>query len=86
LFPNSVLYSREALLRAIAQRDIDASMTFPDLTERPFAEGLLLLEFLDTLTDPCTLDRSCLAPWIPDPSEAPDDNQLNAVDASGNPL
>lgn len=86
LFPNTWRNSRKALFQAFAQRGIDAVITFPDLTERPFAEGLLLLEFLDTLTDRCTQDRACLAPWIPDPSEAPDDNQLNAVDANGNPL
>jgi len=44
------------------------------------------LAFLEALTDPCTQDRACLAAWIPDPSEAPDDNQLNAVDINGNAL
>jgi cytochrome c peroxidase len=42
--------------------------------------------FLDTLTDPCVLDRDCLAPWIPTPGEAPDENQLNAIDMDGDPL
>jgi cytochrome c peroxidase len=86
LFPNTSRNSRETLAQAIEQRDIDSTMTFPDLTDRPIAEGQQLLEFLETLTDPCTLDRACLAPWIPDPAEAPDDNQLNAVDANQNPL
>jgi cytochrome c peroxidase len=86
LFPNTSRNSLETLAQAIEQRDIDSTMTFPDLTDRPIAEGQQLLEFLETLTDPCTLDRACLAPWIPDPSEAPDDNQLDAVDANQNPL
>ena len=46
-----------------------------------------LLEFLKTLTDPCTQDRACLAPWIPDETVAdPDGLRLNAVDANLNPL
>ena len=46
-----------------------------------------LLEFLKTLTDPCVLDRACLAPWIPDETVAdPDGLRLNAVDANLNPL
>jgi hypothetical protein len=38
------------------------------------------------LTDSCTLDRACVAPWIPLPEEAPDENQLNATDIDGNLL
>lgn len=86
LFPNTLSNSRDAMQQVVQQRGIDATKTFPDLTARPISQGLILLEFLETLTDPCTQDRACLAPWIPDPSEAPDDNQLNAVDANGNPL
>jgi cytochrome c peroxidase len=86
LFPNTSRNSRETLAQAIEQRDIDSTITFPDLTDRPIAEGQQLLLFLETLTDPCTQDRACLAPWIPEPSEAPDDNQLDAVDANRNPL
>lgn len=86
LFPNTIRNSRETRQQAVQQRTIDPNKTFPDLTARPFEQGFDLLEFLETLTDPCTQDRSCLAPWIPDPSEAPDENQLNAVDVNGNPL
>lgn len=86
LFPHTSRNSLETLAQAIEQRDIDSTMTFPDLSDRPIAEGQQLLLFLETLTDPCTQDRACLAPWIPDPSEAPDDNQLDAVDANRNPL
>ena len=43
-----------------------------------------LVAFLKTLTDPCVKDRSCLAPWIPDASDAnPDGLRLNGVDVSG---
>ena len=43
-----------------------------------------LVEFLNTLTDPCVKDRACLAPWIPDTSlTGPDDLQLNATDENG---
>ncbi len=86
LYPNTTVNSREALQQAIQQRAIDASRTFADLTDKPTGDGRRLLDFLETLTDPCTLDRACLAPWIPDTAEAPDDNQLNAVDAEGNLL
>ena len=46
-----------------------------------------LVEFLKTLTDPCTMDRACLAPWIPDSTDTdPDGLRLNAVDNTGSPL
>ena len=43
-----------------------------------------LVEFLPSLTDPCVLSRSCLAPWIAAEDEAADGHQLHAVDANGN--
>lgn len=45
-----------------------------------------IVQFLETLTDPCVTSRLCLAPWIPAPGDAADDHQLNATDASGNLL
>ncbi|MFL2546990.1 MAG: cytochrome-c peroxidase [Candidatus Rariloculaceae bacterium] len=46
-----------------------------------------VVDFLETLTDPCVLDPVCLAPWIADPeSDGPDGMQLNALDAEGAPL
>lgn len=45
-----------------------------------------IVAFLETLTDPCVLDRDCLSPWIPDATGGPDGNQLNAHDAQGNAL
>lgn len=40
-----------------------------------------LLSFLKALTDPCTKDASCLAPWILDAADDPDPNgdQLDAI-------
>ena len=86
LFPNVVANSSAALQAAIQQRNIDPALTFPDLFFSPPSDAPPMFAFLEALTDPCTLDRACLAPWIPEPSEAPDGNQLNAVDANGNPL
>ena len=46
-----------------------------------------LLAFLETLTDPCVLDRECLAPWIPDDETTdPDGMRLDPIDQDGNPL
>ena len=70
----------------MAERTSDPDHTFPDLSFSPVSDAAQLQAFLNTLTDPCILDRACLAPWIPDPSEAPDDNQLNAIDQNGDPL
>lgn len=86
LFPNSEVHTDLALTKALQERTSDPDQTFPDLSFAPLADGPRIIAFLDTLTDPCVLDRACLAPWIPDASEAPDDNQLNAIDISGNPL
>jgi cytochrome c peroxidase len=86
LYPNTVANSTAALNAVIIQRGIDPSLTFPDLFFSPISDAPPLFDFLSTLTDPCTQDRACLAPWIPDPSEAPDDNQLNAIDSNGDPL
>ena len=86
LFPNVVGNSIAAFQQVLTQRNIDPAFTFPDLNFSPQSDAPELLGFLETLTDPCTQDRACLAPWIPDPSEAPDDNQLNAVDINGDPL
>jgi cytochrome c peroxidase len=86
LFPNSQSHTRDAIRKVEENRTADPDHTFPDLSSVPTTRGPPILEFLETLTDPCTLDRACVAPWIPDPAEAPDDNQLNAVDQNGNPL
>ena len=46
-----------------------------------------LVEFLKTLTDPCVIDRACMADWIPDAGDTnPDGLRVNAFDLNGNPL
>jgi cytochrome c peroxidase len=45
-----------------------------------------IVEFLETLTDPCIQSRTCLSAWIPAATGGPDGNQLNAVDRLGNSL
>ena len=46
-----------------------------------------LVAFLGTLTDPCVVERDCLAPWIADPlTEDVDGHLLVAVDQEGSPL
>ena len=86
LFPGLVSNSDVALDRVFQLQSTNPAMTFPDLNFSPPSDAPLLDAFLRSLTDPCTLDRACVAPWIPDPSDAPDGNQLNAVDVAGNPL
>ncbi len=86
LFPNTITNSSITLDAVMQQRMIDPALTFPDLGFSPESDAEPVFEFIETLTDPCTQDRACLAPWIPEPSEAPDDNQLNAVNENGDPL
>lgn len=86
LFPNTASNTDAALAAATSVRLTDPDRTFPNLSFSPQSDAPFLFAFLEALTDPCTLDRACLAPWIPLPNEAPDDNQLNAIDIDGNPL
>lgn len=86
LFPNSLTHTQLSFNKAITERTSDPDHTFPDLSFSPLSDGPLVRAFLNALTDPCVEDRACLTPWIPDPGEAPDENQLNAVDINGNPL
>lgn len=46
-----------------------------------------LVAFLETLTDPCVMDRECLAPWVADPAtDDVDGHLLVAVDEHGDLL
>jgi len=45
-----------------------------------------LVEFLKTLTDPCTKDRECMSQWIPSNVTGPDGLQLNGIDQNSNSL
>jgi cytochrome c peroxidase len=65
--------------RGIATFDAPISLSEQQLED--------LVSFLEALTDPCVLDRDCLAPWIADPDEDDvDGHLLIAVDEDGNPL
>ena len=86
LFPRTEQYFQQSLSRLRAERAIDPDSVMPDISNRPPSDADQMRAFLNTLTDPCVLDRACIAPWIPDPSDAPDENQLNAVDVQGDPL
>lgn len=86
LFPNTIANTNAALSAALMLRMTDPDRTFADFSFSPQSDAPPLIAFIEALTDPCTMDRACLAPWIPDASEAPDENQLNAVDIDGNPL
>jgi cytochrome c peroxidase len=73
-------------LQALEQRRADGLFAIQDvtLTDEEIAD---LVEFLKSLTDPCVLDRDCIAPWIPDDSVPdPDNMRVNAVDKNGNKL
>ncbi len=46
-----------------------------------------LVSFLIALTDPCLLDRLCLAKWVPDSSTPdPDGLRVHPINEAGNPL
>jgi cytochrome c peroxidase len=86
--PNVARNSRAALDKAKAvgiQAPTD-SMPLLDAARFPAASVARIVEFMKALTDPCLRDRSCFARWIPTAAEAPDEHQLNAVSAAGNPL
>ena len=76
----------DAMSKVNDERISDPDSTFPDISHLPQSDFPKIRAFLRTLTDSCVSDRACLAQWIPDASEAPDGNQLNAVDRNGDPL
>ena len=86
LFPGLLANSSGAIQRVQTLQTTAPELTFPNLDFSPPTDAPLLFAFIEALTDPCTLDRACLAPWIPESQDAPDGNQLNALDANGNPL
>ena len=86
LFPRIEQYFLETLDSLRADRAIDPDSVMPDISNRLPSDADLMNAFMQTLTDPCVLDCACIARWIPDPSNAPDEHQLNAVDVQRNPL
>ncbi len=84
LYPDSPDNSQEALdkLRREQQRG-ESQLVQPRLNQDEIND---LEAFLEALTDPCVESRDCLAPWIADDEDDPDDQVLIAVDRNGNEL
>lgn len=62
IFPNVVANSDAAFDAVVQARTTDPDATFEDTSTTPLSAAPLLLAFLDALTDPCTMDRACVAP------------------------
>lgn len=86
---DAVRESFAALASMRTRREQDPANGLPVL-DRNNPLGSLINEqlqaFLQSLTDSCLKDRACVGRWIPQPHEAPDAHQLNAVDGVGRPL
>lgn len=85
LYPRAEANSQLVLQRLNRNRDRGISLLQnPQLNNQETSD---IVSFLEALTDPCVVDRDCLAPWIADPaSPGPDGQQLNARDATGDLL
>ncbi|MEW6982158.1 cytochrome-c peroxidase [Colwelliaceae bacterium 6471] len=80
----SVQYLQQALAGEVDARA--PLRTRPNLSSVQITQ---LVAFLNTLTDPCVNDRSCLAPWIIDENDVasfPDNQPLVGHDKAGNSL
>ena len=85
LYPGALQNSIAALDKVDEEQDQNDPQALPNININN-NERNQLVQFMETLTDPCVTDRACLAPWIPLSEEAPDENQVNAFDANGNLL
>jgi cytochrome c peroxidase len=85
LYPNAQANSDLAVDKVNQERNANDPDALPNFNLGN-ADINNLVAFLRTLTDPCLRDTACIAPWIPTPAEDPDGHQLDAVDASGDPL
>lgn len=85
LYPNASQNARSALDKFAQDRNAGvARLPAINLTEAEIAQ---LVAFLNGLTDPCLLDRECLASWIADEvNDNPDGQVLMATNASGTDL
>ncbi|KXO10854.1 Cytochrome c551 peroxidase [Moritella sp. JT01] len=85
LYPN-VEANGELALAKLEQERQNGTSRLPnmDLNNKDVDQ---LVDFLNSLTDPCVEDRDCLAPWIADETtDNPDDQVLIGTDINGNPL
>lgn len=68
---------------AVDRLRADRAAGLPVLADTPMTDAEItdIVEFLKTLTDPCTESSSCMQKWIPDPVTGADPNgdQLNAT-------
>ncbi|MCK5771133.1 cytochrome c peroxidase [Algiphilus sp.] len=85
LYPRARAHTEAALAHLDAARASgDTKLPTVSLTDRDVDA---LVAFLEALTDPCVLDRQCMAAWIPgDASPDPDGQRLTAVDRFGDRL
>ena len=74
--------------RAVKELENDRANGIDVLKDNNLSEVQVnqLVSFLETLTDPCVLDKACLSKWIPTLNDDPNGNQLDAVDFKGNIL
>jgi cytochrome c peroxidase len=86
LYPNMDAQFNAALAKVVDEQTSDPTRTFPDIGHMQQSDFPKIRAFMETLNDPCVSDRACLADWIPDQTDAPDDHQLNATDVNGIPL
>lgn len=82
-FPNARSNTNNALSETANQPIGEENIKGINLNADQIAQ---IAAFLETLTDPCTRSRECLAPWIADPAADPDGHQLNGIDQLGNAL
>ncbi len=75
LFPNALVNANLSLGPIAVQRFLGLGEGMLDILLND-EEVHQLVAFMKTLTDPCVLDADCLAPWVPDPNDAPDGHQL----------
>ena len=85
LYPNAENDSNAALGKVDTERAANDPLALPQMNLDQ-VERDRLVAFLLTLTDPCLQSRDCVSDWVPDPADAADTHQLNAVDINGNPL
>lgn len=85
LYPNAERNSNQVLAKINTERNQNDPAALPNINLNN-GERNDIVEFLETLTDPCVEDRACLADWVPVADDAADDEQLNAIDINGNPL
>ncbi len=85
LYPNARQNSNAVLAKVTMERNQNDPAALQNVNLNN-GERNDIIAFLQTLTDPCVEDRSCLSAWIPTSGEAADELQLNAVDINGDLL